>query len=65
MSEVLKKMETRRSIRKYKKDAVPQEILDQILEGWSVCSQWTGTAEHHYDPGYRSKDAGRDRSEKL
>ena len=32
MSEVLKKMETRRSIRKYKKDAVPQEILDQILE---------------------------------
>lgn len=38
MSEVLKKMETRRSIRKYKKDAVPQEILDQILEGL-VCLQ--------------------------
>ena len=65
MSEVLKKMETRRSIRKYKKDAVPQEILDQILEAGLYAASGRGTAEHHYDPGYRSKDAGRDRSEKL
>lgn len=32
MSEVLEKMKTRRSIRKYKQDMVPQEILDQIIE---------------------------------
>ena len=32
MSEVLDKMMTRRSIRKYKPDAVPQEYLDQIIE---------------------------------
>ena len=32
MSEVLEKMKTRRSIRKYKKDMIPQEVLDQIIE---------------------------------
>ena len=32
MSEVLEKMKSRRSIRKYKPDMVPQEILDQIIE---------------------------------
>ncbi len=32
MSDVLNKMKTRRSIRKYKPDAVPQELLDQIIE---------------------------------
>lgn len=32
MSDVLEKIKTRRSIRKYKPDAVPQEVLDQIIE---------------------------------
>ncbi len=32
MSNVLEQMKTRRSIRKYKPDMVPQEILDQIIE---------------------------------
>ena len=32
MSEVLEKMKSRRSIRKFKPDRVPQEILDQIME---------------------------------
>lgn len=32
MSELLEQMKTRRSIRKYKQDMVPQEILDQIIE---------------------------------
>ena len=32
MGEVLKEMKERRSIRKYKADMVPQEILDQIIE---------------------------------
>ena len=32
MSDVLTKMKTRRSIRKYKLDAVGQELLDQIIE---------------------------------
>lgn len=32
MSDVLNKMKTRRSIRKYKPDAVSQELLDQIIE---------------------------------
>ena len=32
MSEVLKEMKERRSIRKFKADMVPQEILDQIIE---------------------------------
>lgn len=32
MNELLEKMKTRRSIRSYKKDAVPQALLDQIIE---------------------------------
>lgn len=32
MSSVLQQMKSRRSIRKYKADMVPQEILDQIIE---------------------------------
>ncbi|MCI8417716.1 MAG: nitroreductase family protein [Lachnospiraceae bacterium] len=32
MSQVLEKMKSRRSIRKYKPDKVPQELLDQIIE---------------------------------
>ena len=32
MSEVLEKMKSRRSIRKYRPDMVPQEVLNQIIE---------------------------------
>lgn len=32
MSNVLNAMKERRSIRKYKQDKIPQEILDQIIE---------------------------------
>ena len=32
MSEALENIKTRRSIRKYKPDMIPQEILDQIME---------------------------------
>lgn len=32
MSEMISKMKTRRSIRKYKPDAVPQEWIDQVIE---------------------------------
>lgn len=32
MSELLEKMKQRRSIRKYKQDKVPQEIIDQIID---------------------------------
>lgn len=32
MNELLEKMKTRRSIRSYKNDAVPQALLDQIIE---------------------------------
>ena len=32
MSEVLQEIKERRSIRKYKPDSIPQEILDKIIE---------------------------------
>ena len=32
MSELLEQMKKRRSIRKYKQDMIPQEIIDQIIE---------------------------------
>ena len=32
MSDVLQKMETRRSIRKFKGDMVPQDIMDKFIK---------------------------------
>ena len=32
MSKVLEEMKTRRSIRKFKPDMIPQDILDRIIE---------------------------------
>ena len=32
MENMLEQMKSRRSVRKYKADMVPQEILDQIIE---------------------------------
>ena len=32
MNDVLKEMKTRRSIRKFKQDMVPQDVIDQIME---------------------------------
>lgn len=43
MSEALKEMKERRSIRKYKEDMVPQEILDQIIEAGLYAASGKGT----------------------
>ena len=41
MNEAMKNLLERRSVRGYKKDLVPAEVLDEILE-------WNGTAENTY-----------------
>lgn len=43
MSDVLKAMEERRSIRKYKADMVPQEIIDKIIEAGLYAASGKGT----------------------
>ena len=43
LGDVLKAMEERRSIRKYKADMVPQEILDQIIEAGLYAASGKGT----------------------
>ena len=42
MSNVLEEMKTRRSIRKFKLDAIPQEILDQIIEAGTYAANGRG-----------------------
>lgn len=42
MSEVLNKMKTRRSIRKYKPDPIPQELLDRIIEAGTYAASAMG-----------------------
>lgn len=42
MSDVLNNIKTRRSIRKYKPDMVPQEILDQIIEAGTYAASGKG-----------------------
>lgn len=43
MSEVLSKMKSRRSVRKFKADPVPQEILDQIMEAGLYAASGKGS----------------------
>lgn len=43
MSDVLNKMKTRRSIRKFKPDQLPQEVLDQIIEAGTYAASARGT----------------------
>ena len=43
MSDVLKAMEERRSIRKYKADMVPQEIIDKIIEAGLYAASGKGS----------------------
>lgn len=43
MNEVLKNIRERRSVRRYKKDLVPQEVLDEILEAGKYAASGMGT----------------------
>ncbi len=45
MDQVLEKMQTRRSIRKFKADMVPQEILDQIIEAGLFAASGHGSQD--------------------
>ena len=50
MSDVLNKMKSRRSIRKFKPDMVPQEILDQIIEAGLYAASGMGPVSYtHLD----------------
>ncbi|MDD3240204.1 MAG: nitroreductase [Lachnospira sp.] len=42
MSEVLEKIKSRRSIRKYKEEQIPQDILDQIIESGMYAANGMG-----------------------
>ena len=42
MSELLNQIKTRRSIRSFKKDMIPQEILDQIIEAGTYAASGMG-----------------------
>jgi len=46
MNEVLEKIKTRRSVRRYKPDMVPQEVLDQIIEAGT----WSATGKNMQTP---------------
>jgi nitroreductase len=42
MNEVLQAMETRRSVRKYKSDPIPQEVLEQIVRAGTYAANGMG-----------------------
>ena len=50
MSDVLNKMKSRRSIRKFKPDMVPQEILDQIIEAGLYAASGMGPVSYTHLP---------------
>ena len=45
MNEIIKAMETRRSIRGYKKDMVPEELIAEVVEAGTYAA--TGMAGSH------------------
>ncbi len=42
MNEIIKSMETRRSVRSYKPDMIPQEIIDRICEAGTYAASGMG-----------------------
>lgn len=42
MSDVLEKIKTRRSVRKYKPDMIPQDVLDKVLEAGTYAATGMG-----------------------
>ena len=62
MSNVLEEMKTRRSIRKFKPDAIPQEILDQIIEAGTYAANGRGEMcirDRSYTCEYFCRSVGR------
>ena len=57
MSNVLEEMKTRRSIRKFKPDAIPQEILDQIIEAGTYAANGRRRTECHHHSGDKQREA--------
>ena len=58
MNDIIKAMETRRSIRGYKEDMVPEELIaevDQIKNGpiWNLCGYRNGQAVTDYTCSYQ------------
>ena len=48
MSELLDMIKTRRSIRKYKSDMVPKEIIDKIVEAGTYAATGMGQTPTHF-----------------
>ena len=55
MSELLDMIKTRRSIRKYKSDMVPKEIIDKIVEAGTYASHRNGTAVTDHSCSYEQR----------
>ena len=47
MNEIIRAMEERRSIRSFKPEMPPKEVLQQIVEAGPVCRQRQGPAGGH------------------
>lgn len=55
MSELLDMIKTRRSIRKYKSDMVPKEIIDKIVEAGTYAATGMGTAVTDHSCSYEQR----------
>ena len=55
MSELLDMIKTRRSIRKYKSDMVPKEIIDKIDRSRNLRSHRNGTAVTDHSCSYEQR----------
>ena len=55
MSELLDMIKTRRSIRKYKSDMVPKEIIDKIVEAGTYAATGMGQQSPNHSCSYEQR----------
>ena len=57
MSDVLEQMKTRRSVKKYKPDMVPQEIIDKVTEAGLYAANGMWPSGYYYHSGNKQRNA--------
>lgn len=57
MTQVMQNITTRRSIRKYKPDMLPKEIIDRIIEAGTYAATGMGKQSPHHPCSYQQRSA--------
>lgn len=57
-TDLLTLMETRRSVRRFKPDMLPSDVIDQIIKAGTYAATGMNRQSPHYHSGYQQGNAG-------